>query len=88
MAKLGIALGSGPRDLGLESRHSDQIIGIRLCGFRFLFPDTQTDKTGIFSSERNPIDNLRPGGDAPAGNALRTRVVAAHPLGPSTGTTQ
>ena len=24
MAKLGIALGSGPRDLGFESRHSDQ----------------------------------------------------------------
>ena len=23
-------------------------------------PDTKTDKTGIFSPERNPIDNLRP----------------------------
>ena len=26
VAKLGIALGSGPRGLGFESRHSDQII--------------------------------------------------------------
>ena len=25
MAKFGIALGSGPRGLGFESRHSDQI---------------------------------------------------------------
>ena len=25
MAKFGIALGSGPRDLGFESRHFDQI---------------------------------------------------------------
>ena len=30
-----------------------------LRGFRFLFPDTQTDKTGIFSPERNSIDNNR-----------------------------
>ena len=34
MAKFGIALGSGPRGLGFESRYSDQKSGIRLCGFR------------------------------------------------------
>ena len=34
MAKFGIALGSGPRGLGFESRHSDQNSGIRKCGFR------------------------------------------------------
>ena len=44
MAKLGIALGSGPRDLGFESRHSDQIIGIRFyAGSDFFFPDTMLD---------------------------------------------
>ncbi len=37
VAKFGIALGSGPRGLGFESRHSDQNAGIRLCGcLRFL----------------------------------------------------
>ena len=36
MAKLGIALGSGPRGLGFESRYSDQETGIRFRGFRFL----------------------------------------------------
>ena len=33
MAKFGIALGSGPRGLGFESRHSDQRSRIRFCGF-------------------------------------------------------
>ena len=28
--------GSGPRGLGFESRHSDQKMGIRTCGFPFL----------------------------------------------------
>ena len=35
MAKFGIALGSGPRGLGFESRHSDQKTGDRICGHRF-----------------------------------------------------
>ena len=34
MAKFGIALGSGPRGLGFESRYSDQNSGIRHRGFR------------------------------------------------------
>ncbi len=33
VAKLGIALGSGPRDLGFESRHSDQEIH-RFCSLK------------------------------------------------------
>ena len=40
MAKLGIALGSGPRDLGFESRHSDQRKQYRkrlFCGTFSLF---------------------------------------------------
>ena len=35
MAKFGIALGSGPRGLGFESRHSDQKTGDRISGHRF-----------------------------------------------------
>ena len=37
MAKFGIALGSGPRGLGFESRYSDQKSGIRICGFRIFY---------------------------------------------------
>ena len=37
MAKFGIALGSGPRGLGFESRYSDQISGDCFCGRRFFF---------------------------------------------------
>ena len=37
MAKFGIALGSGPRGLGFESRHSDQIYkSTRRVGFFIL----------------------------------------------------
>ena len=35
MAKFGIALGSGPRGLGFESRYSDQKSGDHICGRRF-----------------------------------------------------
>ena len=37
MAKFGIALGSGPRGLGFESRYSDQISGDHnvIAGFSF-----------------------------------------------------
>ena len=37
MAKFGIALGSGPRGLGFESRYSDQNSGDHICGRRFFF---------------------------------------------------
>ena len=37
MAKFGIALGSGPRGLGFESRYSDQKSGIRVCGFQIFY---------------------------------------------------
>ena len=45
MAKFGIALGSGPRGLGFESRYSDQTSGIRICGFRMFYWDTGIRKT-------------------------------------------
>ena len=38
MAKFGIALGSGPRGLGFESRYSDQKSGDHICGHRIFNP--------------------------------------------------
>ena len=38
MAKLGIALGSGPRGLGFESRYSDQKCGNRFRGSHIFHP--------------------------------------------------
>ncbi len=47
MAKFGIALGSGPRGLGFESRHSD-IDALKFDGFRaFLFICHMENRTGV-----------------------------------------
>ena len=60
MAKFGIALGSGPRGLGFESRYSDQKSGDRIRGCRFFIciairKDGTNPKTGV---TKCPIDTL------------------------------
>ena len=42
MAKFGIALGSGPRGRGFESRYSDQKSGDHIRGRRFLYRENST----------------------------------------------
>ena len=58
MAKFGIALGSGPRGLGFESRYSDQKSGDRFCGYRIFLhigirKDGTSPKTG---AKKCPVD--------------------------------
>ena len=61
MAKFGIALGSGPRGLGFESRHSDQNSGIRKCGFRnFLRVGIRKIKCGADERRRRRLDGGEP----------------------------
>ena len=60
MAKFGIALGSGPRGLGFESRHSDQKSGILFYGFRiFLYVGIRKIKCDADEHRRRQLD----GGD-------------------------
>ena len=89
MAKFGIALGSGPRGLGFESRHSDQI---RLKSFDFsriflsfqnffrwrilhIFRLTQTRPKREFGAESAGSEKSPPAGDFPAGGTVIFRSI-------------
>ncbi len=61
MAKFGIALGSGPRGLGFESRHSDQKTEIHFCGFRiFLCVGIRKIKCDADEHRRRQLDGDDP----------------------------
>ena len=60
MAKFGIALGSGPRGLGFESRYSDQNSGDHICGRRnFLRIGIRKDGTSAHTGVKKcPVDTF------------------------------
>ena len=56
VAKLGIALGSGPRDRGFKSRHSDHVVAdFILFATTFLFKSHRSFTASLLLSQSNPL---------------------------------